>query len=248
MPDYNPRIQALIDRHFPPASHPYQILDHAIRERLSPAATVLEIGCGRAAPMLQELKGHAGRLIGIDVVDFVIDDPDITLLANDVAAMRDIPDGSVDLAFSRSVMEHVSDPAGAFAEITRILRAGGCYIFLTPSLYDYASLIAAIIPNRWHPLIVRATEGRDTADTFPTRYRANTRRSIRRLTAGAGLTIEEFRYLGQYPNYFAFSPTLFRLGCVYAKFLERRPALHALQGWIFCTVRKPQPCSAAEAA
>lgn len=239
MADWNPKIQDLINRHFPPSEHPYRLLERTIEGRLTPSATVLEIGCGRSAPVLQKMKGRAGRLIGIDVVDFTVEDPDIALIANDVAAMRDIGDESVDLAFSRSVMEHVDDATAAYAEIRRVLKPGGCYVFLTPSLYDYASLVAAVVPNRLHPGIVRATEGRDCADTFPTRYRSNTRRAIRRLAAGAGLTIEDFRYLGQYPNYLAFNATLFRLGCAYAKFLERHPSLHALQGWILCTVARP---------
>ena len=106
--------------------------------------------------------------------------------------------------------------------------------------YDYGSLVAAAIPNKLHPWIVRRVEGRAEADTFPTEYQCNTKRTVYRLADDHGLTVEHFRFLGQYPNYLKFNTFLFRIGCRYAKFLERTPALHHLQGWLFATVQKPE--------
>lgn len=244
MPEFTPVIQSLIDRHFPPETHPYRQLEAAVEGRLSPDATVLEIGCGRTAPVLRQLKGRAGRLIGTEVIDFAIDDPDLELLIQDVGDMHGIADNSVDLAFSRSVMEHVPDGDAAFREIARVLKPGGRYVFLTPSLYDYGSLVAALMPNRLHPWIVRRVEGRAEEDTFPTQYQCNTKRRVRRLAHSHGLDVAEFAFLGQYPNYLKFNAFLFRLGCWYAKLLERLKPLHPMQGWIFCTVQKPSDASA----
>lgn len=234
----SPDIQELINKYFPPARHPYRTFEYAILTHLTPSATVLEIGCGRTAPLLRALKGKVATLIGIDVVDFTVANEDIVLLQNDVTNMTDVATASIDVAFSRSVMEHVREVELAFAEIARALKPGGRYIFLTPNFYDYASWIAAAVPNRLHPWIVNRTEGRDEEDTFPTYFRCNTRRAIKHLAKQNGFEIEEFVYLGQYPNYFVFSPMLFRLGCIYAKFLEKTRRLHMLQGWIFCTLRK----------
>lgn len=41
-------------------------------------------------------------------------------------------DASFDLVISTEVMEHVRDPGAAFAEIARVLRAGGVYVFTIP--------------------------------------------------------------------------------------------------------------------
>jgi SAM-dependent methyltransferase len=239
MPEFTPVIQGLIDKHFPPETHPYRQLEAAVERYLHPQATVLEIGCGRTAPLLRGMKGRAARLIGTEVIDFAVDDPDLELLRQDVGNMSGIAGNSVDLAFSRSVMEHVPDGEAAFREIARVLKPGGRYIFLTPSLYDYGSLAAALMPNRLHPWIVRRVEGRAEEDTFPTRYQCNTRRRVTRLARGQGLDVAEFAFLGQYPNYLKFSAFLFRLGCWYAKLLARVKLLHPMQGWIFCTVQKP---------
>lgn len=238
MPEFTPAIQSLIDKYFPPETHPYRRLEQAVELRLGPDATVLEIGCGRSAPVLRQLKGKARRLIGTEVIDFAIEDPDLDLLIQDIGNMDGIADNSVDLAFSRSVMEHVPDGEAAFREIARVLKPGGCYIFLTPSLYDYGSLVAAMMPNALHPWIVRRVEGRAEEDTFPTQYQCNTKRRVCRLASRNRLDIAEFAYLGQYPNYLKFNSLLFRLGCWYAKVLERCKLLHPMQGWIFCTVEK----------
>lgn len=216
--------------------HPFRQLEWAI-DRLLPAhGTVLEIGCGRNAPMLTKIKGKADQLIGIDLVEFTNPDPELTLIPGDACHMTAIADRSVDLIFSRSVMEHIQDVHACYREVARVLKPGGCYIFLTPNFFDYISLIAWIVPNRLHPMLVRATEGRAEEDTFPTFYRSNTRRAIRDAANRNGLMIDDFGYLGQYPASMMFSETLFRIMARYEKFLEWSGA-HFLQGWIICTLR-----------
>lgn len=231
-------IQTQIDAFFPPSSHPYRRLERAILEHVESKSSVLDIGCGRTAPNLRTLVGRAGALTGIDLVEFECEDDRLRLIKTDVSHMPEIADESIDVAYSRSVMEHVEAPDRAFREIHRVLRPGGVYIFLTPSLYDYGSIVASLVPNSLHPAIVRRVEGRAEADVFPTRFRANTRRAIERLTRDAGLKIKTFEYTGQYPSYLRFSRPLFYLGSMYQKLLEKTPPLHPLQGWIFATVEK----------
>lgn len=232
-------IEELIDAWFPSETHPYRVLERRIDTLIGMDKAVLEIGCGRSAPVLTNLKDRARSLTGIDLVDFNVAAPNIRLFKNDAAEMKDIESGSIDLAFSRSVMEHVENAAGCYREIDRILLPGGRYIFLTPNFWDYASLISYIIPNRFHQSLVNITEGRDEDDIFPAFYRSNTRRSITRLARDHGLTVDRFAHLGQYPCYLVFNRTLFVLGSRYEKFLERHPKLHWLRGWIICELTKP---------
>ena len=69
-----------------------------------------------------------------------------------------------------------------------------------------------LIPNALHPVIVNRAEGREVDDTFPTRYRTNSRRKIEQFCSASGLKLEQFEYLGQYPNYFMFNRYAFLLG------------------------------------
>jgi ubiquinone/menaquinone biosynthesis C-methylase UbiE len=186
------RIQAIIDHHFPPQTHPFRIFEQTILNWLRPNDTVLDIGCGRQVPNLSRFKGRASVLIGIDVVEFEISDPDLVLLTSSICDMRSIATNSIDLAYSRSVMEHIRDVEAAYAEVYRVLKPGGRYIFLTPNLWDYASLIACVTPNVLHGKIVRWTEGRAEEDTFPTFYKSNTHRRIAQLAEQSFLSIRQF--------------------------------------------------------
>lgn len=232
-------VQEQLKASFPYDTHPNRVIERAIAERLRPDATVIDIGCGRTAPNLSQLIGKAEKLYGIDVVDFTVDNPAMQLFPNDVRDMKDIPSNSVDLAYSRAVMEHLENPERAYAEIARVLKPGGVYVFTTPSIYDYGSIAALLIPNRFHAKIVSATEGRAGEDVFPTVFGSNSRRAITRQAAEVGLDIDHFAYIGQYPSYLVFNRVLFWLGSIYQKTIEKFALTQPLQGWIFCTLKKP---------
>ena|SRR5690348_7913794 len=218
--------------------HPYRIFQAEVARHLVPTATLLDAGCGRTAPVLARFRGRAARLIGVDLVDFRSEAQDLELHQGDLASMP-IEDGVVDVVMARSVMEHVTQPRDVYAEVYRVLRPGGRFVFLTANLWDYASLVAKAVPNRFHPGIVARTEGRHEEDVFPTAYRTNTRGAVKRWAAQSGFAIEDFRYLGQYPSYFLFNGFLFALAMGYEKLIERVGALNFLQGWILVTLRKP---------
>jgi SAM-dependent methyltransferase len=162
----------------------------------------------------------------------------IRLFNADLAATG-LDHASVDVIMARSVVEHLSDPTAVFQEFARILRPGGVFVFLTANLWDYASLIASAVPNRFHPWIVARTEGREELDVFPTQYRANTRAAVSRHADASGLRVLRFDYLGQYPPYLMFNGPLFLLGTYYEKLITRFERLHWLRGWIHCTLQKP---------
>ncbi len=122
--------------------------------------------------------------------------------------------------------------------INRVLRHGGYFIFLTANLWDYAALIAKLVPNRFHPWIVSKTEGRKEQDVFPIQYQTNTFRAVKKWASQADFEIVSFRYLGQDPSYFTFNAFLFLLATAYEKVLSKFDALRFLRGWIFVTLRK----------
>jgi SAM-dependent methyltransferase len=229
----------LKDRFFR-AEHPYRTFKRTVDLRLPPQATLLDAGCGRTAPILASYRGRAARLIGVDMVEFDVHDASgLELYRADLAAIP-VEDASVDVVMARSVMEHVIDPGSVYAEVCRVLKPGGHFVFLTANLWDYASLVARVVPNRLHPWIVSRTEGRAEHDVFPIAYKSNTRRAVERWAGIAGLEVLEIDYLGQYPAYFMFNGFLFLVATGYEKILERVNALAFLRGWILATLRKPE--------
>ena len=229
--------QHLKDRYFR-ENHPYRIFEQEVERILKPEHALLDAGCGRTAPILVNYRGRARRLIGVDLVQFDPSLQGLELYRCDLKAMP-LESNCVDVVMARSVMEHVTEPALVFAEIHRVLKPGGHFVFLTANLWDYASLIAKVIPNRLHPWIVSRTEGREEQDVFPVAYRTNTQMAIDKWARQAGFERVALSYLGQYPAYFMFNGFLFLLATGYEKLLGKVSALGFLRGWILATLRKP---------
>lgn len=147
--------------------------------------------------------------------------------------------GSVDLIVSRSVFAHRFDPLAVYREMSRVLRPGGAIVFLTANMWDYATLIARLVPNRFHARVVQGCRGPSEEDTFPTAYKTNARRDIQRPAAGSGPQVSSIEYFSQHPNYFMFNDALFFVGMCFGKLIHRFELLRILRGWILVTLRKP---------
>jgi SAM-dependent methyltransferase len=227
----------LKDRYFQ-GDHPYTLFEREVDRRLRADHVLLDAGCGRTAPILRKYRGRASRLIGVDLVDFDTTIEGIELHHCDLGALP-LDNDSVHVIMARSVMEHVTEPNRVYNEMYRVLKPGGYVVFLTANLWDYASLIAAVVPNRFHPWIVSKTEGRAEHDVFPIAYRTNTRGAVEKWSRHAGFELLSFNYLGQYPSYFMFNGFLFLLATGYEKLISRFSCLNFLQGWILVTLRKP---------
>jgi SAM-dependent methyltransferase len=226
-------------RYFQDCEHPYRSFEKRIVSLIQPQYVVVDAGCGRYGETIRSISQYARIAIGLDLSAFSSDlvNSPVRLLRNDLTNIA-LADKSVDLVFSRSVFEHLRDPGRVYREIGRILKPTGLLVFLTSNIWDYASVLARIIPNRYHAAILAATEGRPDEDTFPTFYGSNSYRSILRLAKDAGLELMSFDYLSQYPNYFMFSPVLFYLGMLYTKATERIRLLKFLRGWLLVTLRR----------
>jgi SAM-dependent methyltransferase len=229
--------ERLLHRLYRDSPHPYRVFEDEVNRVIRPESVLLDAGCGRTVPVLRKYLGRAARLIGVELVDFTDVPVGIETYRADLSSIP-LPDATVDVIMSRSVFEHLDDPAAVYREFSRILRPGGHVVFLTANMWDYATLVARAIPNRFHSRIVRYVEGRKEDDVFPTRYRTNTRRTVERLADQAKLQIDGFEYLGQYPNYLMFNGGLFLLGAGYDKLVSRFEILRCLRGWILVTLKK----------
>src|SRR5664279_4489782 len=112
----SPWAGRLQERYFGDAIHPYAVFEGVVRRHLDSGNTLLDAGCGYGAPVLHKFVGAAKELIGVDLVDFDQTTPGMTLLNRDLSATQ-LPDRSVDVIMSRSVMEHIADPVAVYAEM-----------------------------------------------------------------------------------------------------------------------------------
>src|SRR5205823_9422933 len=90
-----------------------------------------------------------------------------------------------DMAVSVWVIEHLEAPERVFAEVARVLKPGGHFVFLTPNALNplvFGNRLGQVAP--WlQQQLVSNVYGRDRGDTFAVRYRANTTSRLRAIAA-----------------------------------------------------------------
>lgn len=116
--------------------------------------------------------------------------------------------GSFDLVTANMVLEHVNEPGLLFREVARVLAPGGQFLVHTPNLYGYTTMPTRLIPGRLRIPLARFLQGRNAADVYPTRYRANSVRSLQTLARGGSLTVVDLRYLNSSPQLIRIPPLL----------------------------------------
>jgi SAM-dependent methyltransferase len=159
-------------------------------------------------------------------------------VVSDVAA---IPFASevFDIVAMRSVSEHLPDPVAAFREIARVLKPGGALAILCPNKWYYASMAGRLIPGAAAGGILKLIFGKSVYDNFPTYYRANTRRAVRRLARQSGLDVEVAVPCEHPPDYLKLSPTLFHAGVLWDRITARWRPLQGLAVSYLFVLRKP---------
>lgn len=163
----------------------------ALLEEMDGHLTVLDFGAGRGrgvedgSPLhrrLQDLRRPNRTVIGVDVDPVVLENPlvdDAHVIGPD--GRIPLPDGSVDLVLSEFVLEHLDDPEASARELERVMKPGAWLCACTPNRWGYLAIAARLVPNRLHvAVLARLQPHKKAEDTFPTRYRLNTRAAFRR--------------------------------------------------------------------
>ena len=147
-------------------------------------------------------------------------------------------DAVFDLVISKSVLEHLRHPTEVFREVHRVLRPGGHLVFLTPNRWDYVSLGASLVPNRFHPALVRFLTTRAEDDTFPTHYRANTVGRLRQLAVETKLEVVKIELLRESPHYLKRYGLLYAAGTLYDRMIAG--PIRPLRPWLLGIMRRPE--------
>jgi SAM-dependent methyltransferase len=154
-------------------------------------SVVVDLGAGRGAvhqdrsgsvhARLSNFRGRCARVIGVDVASAVHENPSLDEAYVLEGPDLPLPDASADVIFCDWVLEHIEDPQGFVAEISRVLKPAGWFCARTPNRWGYIGLATNLVPNALHVQVLsRAQPGRKEMDVFPTHYRLNTAAAIRR--------------------------------------------------------------------
>ena len=176
-----------------------QIVDGNVRWLDIGAGTRVHDGYGIATP--SELASACSELVGIDFEEeHLRRNPDLTSFVVGGAEGLPFPDQRFELVTANMVLEHLEQPLKVFQEVSRVLSAGGVFVFITPNLnHPIIRTISAIMRPQTQRLVTHKFEGRSLDHIFPTFYRANTTRSITALAAESDLSIERLEVVRNIP-------------------------------------------------
>ncbi len=214
-----------------------QLFRQCIETYIDDDSILLDLGAGSGIVEAMNFRCRVHRACGIDLDERVLANP--FLDEAKVACGSSIPylNNAFDVVIADNVLEHLEKPVDVFAEIVRVLKPGGVFLFKTPNRWHYVALIASLSPHWFHSFVNR-WRGRPDSQFFPTLYRANSHDRISYCSALAGLTLDKLLYIDGRPEYLRFSWPTYLLGIAYQK-LCNLSFLAPLRVGLIGVLRKP---------
>ena len=221
-------IETLDRRYYPGYVDEHTRFDTLIRSYLRPGVAALDAGAGRGVMYPYDYRESIGRMAGADTDPAVMENANLT--DGVIADLAHLPyeEGVFDLVFSKYVFEHLERPLPVMRELRRVMKPRGHLLIHTPNRWHYVAIAATLTPTSFHAWF-NARRGRVEADTFPTRYRANDRRTLERLAAAAGFRLVRLDLLETKPDYLYFHPLAYGAGILYERVVNRWPSLADLR-------------------
>lgn len=210
--------------HWRPATEVYANL---VRRNLRPDSRVLDLGCGRGG-LVEQLDHPLQLTVGVDPDHLSLREHRLPLpRVQAISHQLPFATQSFDLIFASWLLEHLRRPEDDLAEISRVLRPGGAFIFITPNARHPLATLNRLLGRlgALQARLVHRLYGRAETDTFPTAYRANDHITLTHLATTAGLHLETLSAIPD-PTYLAFTPTLFRATQWLDKRLPQSRQLH----------------------
>ena len=169
---------------------------------LQPETRWLDLGCGHnvlppwRAESERRLTARPRQAVGLDFdLPSLRNHETISQLVRGDISHLPFRDETFSLVTSNMVFEHLAEPEAQLREIRRVLAPGGELIFLTPNTAGYTTTAARILPDFLKTKIIHFFEGREEHDVFPTFYRINSPRRIRKALEESGLVPKEIRLI-----------------------------------------------------
>ncbi len=232
---YAGHVSRIMSRYDSDLARYRQLLQRHVRD----GDRVLHLGCGWDRSQVVSAYIDRCEIVGVDLARDVAERYPGQFWRGDAAHLP-FGGSAFDIVCCEYVIEHLIEPDACFAEVSRVLRPGGLFVFLTPNRWSYKAVAAALTPQWVHQLAAQhlRPDSRAPGDVFPTHYRANTSGAIRRLAQRHGLVMESVELLNNGPTWFRRLPGLFELGHAYHQMIGRIGWLHGLRCAVLASVRR----------
>jgi len=210
------------------------------REYITNNSNVLEIGAGPSNPTSNFLSRISKNVIGLDIENSVKNNEYINESYIYDGNKFPFPEKYFDVAVSNYVNEHIDNPSIHLREIYRVLKQNGMYIFRTPNLYHYVSLIGKLSPHWFHKMISNRLRnmGNNSPEPCPTYYKFNTPGICKIYLKNSGFNINKIILIEKEPSYGLSSKTLFYVFMLYERIVNSSELLSILRANILCVAGK----------
>ena len=146
---------------------------------------VLDVGCGPGlTDPFRFVRRAAAELHGLDPGPDVLAHPDLDHRWQATLEDADVPAEGYDVAYAYNVLEHVARPAEFLRAVHRLLKPGGVFWAMTPSARHPFVIMAWTAEAAG--LKERIAARRAGVNDYPSPYRLNSPRAIRRAARGLG--------------------------------------------------------------
>lgn len=215
-----------------------RLLREAVLAELDDSKDLLDLGAGAGIVPEMDFRGMARRVCGVDPDPRVVANPHLDDGREGVGESIPYDDESFDVVVADNVLEHLERPLEVFREVRRVLKPGGVFLAKTPNRWHYVAVGASLTPHWFHRRFNEA-RGRAADDTFPTRYRANSRSQLRRLAEEASLELLEVDFFEGRPEYLRRWAPLYVLGAAYEAVVNSTSLLSPIRVVLVAKLRKP---------
>lgn len=213
-----------------------------IRSHLTNDKSILELGPGPNNRTSVFLHENFASLDGLDVDEDAWHNPSLHRVFIYDGGNWPLADQIYDAVVADYVLEHLATPEKTASEAFRVLRPAGLFIFRTPNLWHYVSIVSRFSPHWFHKLVANRLRNQSVGshDPYPTYYRMNRCRQIRAIMRKAGFREGELIMVEKQPSYGMYSRILFFLFMAYERLVNSSELFSMFRANIFGVFVKPR--------
>lgn len=164
------------------------LLKDLVDQNTKEGIEVLDLGCGHGNFVVDELSHKFSSKIGIDAIKEATD-KNVSMDEVVIGNISDLPfaDAQFDLVISLWVLEHVENSERVFNEVSRVLKPGGVFAFVTPNKKSLLIHLRRLMSDSVAKRLLKRFYGRVDDDVFDVYYRANSPRDLLSLLDSSGM-------------------------------------------------------------
>jgi ubiquinone/menaquinone biosynthesis C-methylase UbiE len=192
------KVQAVV---VPSLRYSQYLYEDVLTSHVNPTMVWLDLGCGHRllpswrASKEKELCHSCQTIIGLDYcLESLKKHESILYKVRGDASHLPFNSNSFDLITANMVVEHFDNAEVQFQEIHRLLKPGGVFIFHTPNVLGYTTMLAKLIPEVLKSKIIYILHGPEE-DIFPAYYKINSEFTIKKIAQLIGFRVLKIKMI-----------------------------------------------------